>query len=321
MTTMRHALACLALSSGPALAASTVQQLFNFSTYVDIENSHLRPNGNILLSTFANGSLFQLDPAVSEPQAEIVAELPGATALTGIATIGTDKFAVIGGIRGSYEYANETVYTVEFVTGAANTTVGIAATLPDAVMLNGVDSLPAYPNVILAADSRVGCIWRVDTDTGAVEKIIEDDAFNATETATVPIGINGLKVFNGSVYFTNTARATFGRVAITDDGYSSGSDVEIVATLNNTTDYDWDDFVINPTTGVAYVAQANSAVASIAPDGTQAIVLGGVNTTVIVGPTSITLALDNTTAYVTSRGGSVDNSTFQYSGQVVEFTL
>ncbi|VDB90474.1 unnamed protein product [Peniophora sp. CBMAI 1063] len=315
---LHRTLASLALFGGPALAASTVKQLFNFTTYVDIENSHLRPNGNLLLSTFANGSLYQLDTAVSSPEAQLVAELPGATALTGIATIGTDKFAVIGGVRGTYEYSNETVYTVEF-SKTANVTVSVAATLPDAVMLNGIDSLPAYPNVILAADSRVAAIWRIDTDTGAVESILEDDAFNATETATVPIGINGLKVFNGSVYFTNTARATFGRVAITDDGYPDG-DIEIIATLNDTA-YDWDDFVINPVTGIAYVAQANSAVASIAPDGTQSIILGGENSTVIVGPTSITLALDNTTAYVTSRGGTVGDSTFQYSGQVVEFTV
>ncbi|KZV61920.1 hypothetical protein PENSPDRAFT_592171 [Peniophora sp. CONT] len=318
---MHRTLLRLALFGSPALAASTVKQLFNFTTYVDIENSHLRPDGNLLLSTFANGSLYQLDPASSNPQAELVAVMPGATALTGIAAIGTDKYAVIGGVRGSFEYDNETVYTVEFTRGSANVTVGIAATLPDAVMLNGVDSLPSFPNVILAADSRVASIWRVDADTGAVANILTSDAFNATENATVPIGINGLKIFNGSVYFTNTARATFGRVAITDDGYPDGDgEVEIIATLNDTAS-DWDDFVIDKATGVAYIAQANSAVASIAPDGTQTIVLGGDNSNVIIGPTSVTLALDNTTAYVTTRGGSVNNSTFQFSGQVVEFTL
>jgi hypothetical protein len=113
-------------------------QIFNFSSlYVDIENSHLRPNGHLLLSTFDNGSLFTLDPSSANPQAELIAELPGATALCGIATIGSDKFAVVGGVRGSYHYDNETIYTVDFSNNATNATIEVAATIPNASMLNG----------------------------------------------------------------------------------------------------------------------------------------------------------------------------------------
>ncbi|KZV63724.1 hypothetical protein PENSPDRAFT_657084 [Peniophora sp. CONT] len=320
---MYRTLAFLALLGSPALTASTVKQLFNFTTFVDIENSHLRPDGHLLLSTVTSGTLYQIDPASSNPEAEVVAELPGATFLTGIATIGADKYAVIGAVRDgpdAFTTTNGTIYTVEFAKGQPNTTVGIAATLPDAVLLNGVDSLPAHPNIILTSDSSSACIWRVDTDTGAVEKVIEDEAFNVTANATVPVGVDGLKIFNGSVYFTNAERATFGRVAITDDGYPAG-EIEIIATLNDTVGGLWDDFAIDPTTGIAYVAQPGSAVTSIAPNGTQTIVFNGGNSSLLVGPTSITLGLDKTTAYVTTSGGTVGTSTFVYSGQVVEFTL
>ena len=100
----RRTLASFALLGGPALATSTVKQLFNFTDSVGIENSHLRPNGNLLLSAFASNTLYQLDPASDEPQAEIVAELPGATVLTGIATIGADKYAVIGAVNTTEAY-------------------------------------------------------------------------------------------------------------------------------------------------------------------------------------------------------------------------
>jgi sugar lactone lactonase YvrE len=170
----------------------------------------------------------------------------------------------------------------------------------------------------MIADSRLGAVFRVDTDTGISEIAFSDVALNAIANATVPIGINGLKVFGGYVYFTNTARNTFGRVPISDAGENIG-DIEIVATLNPTdAGYDWDDFVFDKN-GTAYIAQPSNAIAAISPGGNQTILVGGGNSTAIVGPTSVTLGLDQKTAYITTRGGAVGN--FTYSGQVVEVEL
>lgn len=38
-----------AIAAAAAVEAVTVEQIFNFTSYVSIENSVLRPNGNILL--------------------------------------------------------------------------------------------------------------------------------------------------------------------------------------------------------------------------------------------------------------------------------
>ncbi|PLB46501.1 NHL repeat-containing protein [Aspergillus steynii IBT 23096] len=303
-----------ALLTSTALSQSA-RQLFNFSTSVTIENSALRPNGHLLLTTFDQGRLYTLDPSSSNPQAELVASFPGATAISGIASIGTDKFAVVGGVRGNYQYDNETLYSIDLADSSKP--INVVAHLPEAVILNGMAALPTAPHVVLISDSRVGGIFRVDTDTGAVDIAWKDELLTAPSDAAMPIGVNGLKVRDGYVYFTNTAQGLFGRAAIDDRGDKIG-DVEVVTRIETDGDDRWDDFAFDKS-GVAYVAQPDSALARIDVDGEQTVIVGGGNSSVLVGPTSVTLSKDEKTAYVTARGGSVGD--VEYSGHVVEVSL
>lgn len=211
------ALAILA-SSGSVLGQSATQ-LWNFTSYIDIENSVLRSNGHLLFTTLTNPQLYTIDPSAAEPKAEVVAWLPGGvTALTGIAEVADDKFAVTGGIRGSFNYTEETIFTVDFSVATEEnpnaTVVSTVAKLPDAVMLNGMAALPSNPSILVLADSRMGCLWRVDTETGAVSKAIESPYMLPTANATKPIGIDGLKISeDGSyAYFTNVVLSNLARV-------------------------------------------------------------------------------------------------------------
>jgi hypothetical protein len=311
-----HAYLTLALLASSTLAQSTVQ-LFNFSSYVDIENSALRPNGHLLLTTFDQGRLYTLNTSGCTHQAQLVAALPGATALCGITAIDHDKFAIVGGIRGSYSYTNETLYTVDFTRNSVNPVIRTVARVPNAVMLNGMASLPTEPHIVLIADSRLGCLFRVDTTSGISKIAFKDDALSAPTNASIPIGINGLKIARGYVYFTNTARGTFSRIPVSTDGLKFG-DVELIATLNMTVSGDdWDDFALDAN-GVAYIAQPDNSIARIQPDCQQSIVAGGGETNDIIGPTSVQIGTSGE-LYVTTRGGTVDGVT--YSGQVVEVQL
>ncbi|KAL1851665.1 hypothetical protein Daus18300_012474 [Diaporthe australafricana] len=299
-------------------AASTMRQLWNFTSYVDIENINLRPDGRVLMTTFSNASLYTLDSTSSNPTAELVAALEPSTALTGIISVGNDKFAVIGGIRGSYMYTNETVYTCDFSVGP-EPAIEVVATLPDAVMLNGMDSLPQNPAVVLIADSRVGAVWRVNTTDGDVDIAYQDELLLPPDNATVPIGINGLRVSKGYVYFTNTAKNLFARIAITDDGVMHG-DVETVAVLvPGEEGYVWDDFALDASGEIAYIAQSPNAIGRVIIATGQMDVIAGVgsDTTSLIGPTSVALAEDGVTAYVSTRGLQSSG----ISGQLVEILL
>ncbi|KAE8310441.1 hypothetical protein BDV41DRAFT_566511 [Aspergillus transmontanensis] len=260
--------------AGDRVVGLETRELFHFSTSVDIENSALRPDGSLLLTTFDQGRLYTLNPSVLNPEAELVAALPGATALCGIAAIDTDKFAVIGGIRGNYSYTNETIYTVDFNANPTNPTIEVVSRIPNAIMLNGMAALPAHPHVVLAGDARLGAVFRVDTDTGTAEIAFKDPLLTAPSNASTPIGVNGLKIAGGYMYFTNTGREIFARVPIDGLGRKTG-EIEVIAALNDAESYNWDDFVVLEDLNVAYLAQPDNAIAQVSLDGEQKIIVGG----------------------------------------------
>lgn len=309
-------------SSGAALAQQS-RQIWNFTSYVDIENSVLRSNGNLLFTTLTSPQLYSIDPNADVPTAEVVRWLPGnITALTGIAEVGDDVFAVIGGKRGSYNYTEETIFTVDF-SGATDenpnaTVVTTVAELPEAVMLNGMVALPSNPHVLVIADSRVGCLWRVDIDTGNVVKAISSTLFNATANSTAPIGIDGLKFSSDGLtaYFTNVDLDFFGKLPVYDNGTAlvATGGIEILTTFEG--DDNWDDLALAQNDTIAFGAMNPGIVAKVVLEtGDMTVIVN--DTTVQGGPTSVVLKGDGVHAYVTTRG----DATTLASGQIYEVTL
>lgn len=286
----------LALAATSALAVQS-NTLFNFTSGIDIENSELRPNGHLLLTTFERGRLYTLNPYAKVPKAELVASLPGATALCGITSIAYDKYAVIGGVRGSYHYDNETIYTVDFSQDASQPVIQKAAHLPDAIMLNGMAALPKQPHIVLVGDAVLGVLFRVDTTTGAYKVAFNNTALVSPSTSSLPIGVNGLKIVGNDVYFTNSAGGTFSKVPVSDDGQTFG-DVEVIATMD-TSIGDWDDFIVD-SNGVGYLAQPTLGVAQVFPNGTHSIYASGISSA-----TSVQISKEGY-AYVTQSSGLVD---------------
>ncbi|BCS02068.1 uncharacterized protein AKAW2_60332A [Aspergillus luchuensis] len=317
------------LSLSPTLSQPTspisVTQLFNFSTSTDIENGAIDPVTNtMLITTFTDARLYALDLNDPYPTANLLTSFyPNATAITGIAPIGHGKYAITGGVRGSYHYYNETIYTIDFGAFAANITASpvtkAVAHLPQAIMLNGLASLPRRPTTVLAADSRVGCIFRIDTLTGTSDIVVQSDALSAPANGSSEIGINGLKTHGEYAYYTNTALKTFGRVKITDDGIAvpgkNGKvEAEVLATLDSGLErYQWDDFDFDGE-GTVYVAMGGpngSAIGTISPDGDVEVLF----TKVVRGPTSVHVVEKEgmrKKLYITTNSGG---------GQVVEAVL
>ncbi|KAJ5926770.1 hypothetical protein N7516_008543 [Penicillium verrucosum] len=302
-----------------ATSAQSTTQLFNFTSSINIENTELRPNGHLLLTTFYNAHLYTLNPQSRTPKAELVATLPGATALTGITSISHDKYAVVGGIQGSYHYDNETIHT-DFSKNATTPTIQIVAHIPDVEMLNGIASMPSQLHILLIADARLGSIFRVDMTTGISKIVLKNDALFAPANSSMPIGINGLQVVGNNVYFTNSALNIFARVSVSEDGRTFGR-IRVIARPEREagdTDSDWDDFAIDAS-GNACVAQPAYSIVEIASDGTQSVVGGGGDSLAFIRPTSVQIMPGRRLAYVTTRGG--DARGVSYGGQVVALRL
>lgn len=279
-----------------ALAAGVATLIFNL-TDVNFENSIVRPNGNLLLTTINNGSLFEIDPSSTSPEVHLVATFGGANVL-GISSIGTDRYAIAGGFStggggGPGGYTNGTIFTVDLSTNSTLPLVGSpAAVIPDSQLLDGLTSLPASPHVVLATDALQGVVYRADTALGSAEIVAADDAFAGSP------GINGIKIREGYAYFTNTAARTYGRFAISEAGDQEGP-VEIIAE-----DASSDDFALDAASGAAYLGRQESpaAVVRVLPDGTKQDVAAAAS---MGRPCSLDIALNGRTGYVTTASGQV----------------
>lgn len=209
----------------PSLRASTA-----------IENQAFRPDGSVLLTSYTNGSVWQLSPPFSHPTLTLITDFafdPTVTATLGIVETTPDTFYVLTS-HFNASFANFTaaphsaqLYELAF----PGPRIRRAARIPGAAFLNGLAPLNA--TYLLAADSPAGAIWGIDTRTGASRRLVVD-----TQLAPYPalggvsgFGINGLKRHGNWLYFTNTIRSSMGRVAMGADARVMGP-VQTVANFS-----------------------------------------------------------------------------------------
>ncbi|KAG4029106.1 hypothetical protein MFRU_017g00430 [Monilinia fructicola] len=311
-------------------AANTLlRTIYQFPEPVHIENIHTRENGQLLLSTFANGTLFTLDPTAANASISPVVTLshePG-YALTGIASLGHNQYAISGGMHPSsdpsfsFQNGSMAIHVISIPDDAHAGAGVILATIPIAnpheQLLNGMAALPATPWIVLSAESLCGCIYRIDTRTLDYRIIFASAAF-ASANPAMPLGINGLQIRGRHLYFTNSGQGIFGRVEIDRGGYSVGG-VEVVARWRNTLGREeefYDDFTLDRR-GNAYVALHPHSVVRIAPDGGQMVVVGGGNSTFLLEPTALSTSGDGKSVYLVTGGAKMGSK----GGQVIQIVI
>ncbi|KAE9368297.1 hypothetical protein N431DRAFT_428136 [Stipitochalara longipes BDJ] len=310
-------------SSGVGIS---LRQLWEFSGDIWIENIAVRPNGHLLLTTFDLGRLYDFDPQTPNSEPHVAAQLPGASALTGITELAPDLFAVTGGQLNTttvqFAPGSLKLYTVDFRNSSANDTpiVRTVANVMNTIMLNGMLSLPAFPHIILSADSIGGRIFRVDTTTGGIDVVLQDPLLGlSNQTGLAPLGINGIKLRDNYLFFTNSAQRTFGRLPVSPRGDVLGA-VEILTNISSSAEAGvaYDDFAFD-SSGIAFAALHPNSLVKIEPSGKETIVAGGGNSTLLQSPTSVALSTDSTKLYVVT-GGAMDGG-LSDGGQVIEAIL
>ncbi|PQE24171.1 Six-bladed beta-propeller protein [Rutstroemia sp. NJR-2017a BVV2] len=298
-----------------------VTQIFEFQDDTFIENIHVRANGKLLLTTLSTGSLLTLDPNAATPSPVSVANLTGSTGLTGMATIGSNTYAVSGGVHSLFAFANNSmsVYVVSIPANSNTGTVLDQIPVLNTEMLNGMAALPANPHIVLSVDSIGGRIFRINTISKNVDIAFSDPSLGPGNNALVPLGANGLKIRNGYLYWANSGQGTFARVKINSDGSKAGN-VQVIATLSGTISVTnaYDDFAFD-NDGNAYVALHSYSVVKITPSGKQTTYVGGGNSTFFKEPTSAALSNDGSFIYVSTGGTVLDGVT--YGGQVIQVSV
>ena len=150
--------------------------------------------------------------------------------------------------------------------------------------------------LVLLADPQKGLVWRVDTNTGDYVVAISNDAF--VPHNQIPLGVDGIQIFNNYLFFTNLGDGFLGRIPIYNNGSARGA-VEVIGNMTRP-----DDFAIAKD-GTAYVAGDNSLY-RVSLNGTVDILAGGANDTTLEGSTCARFgrtSLDQDVVYIGTNGG------------------
>ncbi|KAK0611643.1 hypothetical protein B0T14DRAFT_530799 [Immersiella caudata] len=291
----------------PPLPHDLITQ-FPFPTW--LENIAVRTNGDILVTTLSstpNAILY----TVQSPSFPSASPIPlhtftNITSLFGITESSTkpDLFLIAGGnLPTASTPASYFIWALDFQQHPPKTT--LIAENPHALLPNGITSIP-HRDAILVADSLAGLVWHVNLTTGETTTGIQ-----VPEMAAPPgsppdaIGINGVKIHKGYLYWSHSSLASIFRVRINKDGRRDlNAPVETVARLDATF---LDDFVIEPD-GIIWAA-TNSDSTLVAVDirtGKSEVVLGGKGEMTVAGATAVAPGRgkgDEGAVYVVTCGG------------------
>jgi hypothetical protein len=203
--------------------------------------------------------------------------------------VGNYSVSQYKGILGSFS-----IWTINLTSGSP--IVKKVASIPDAQTLNGLTTVSS--SLILVADSAVGAVYSVN--------------IKFQPSAQFPLGINGIHIRGSTLYFTNSAQGTLGKVPIT----SSGAAARAISIVANGIAYD--DFALDSAGNALITSHPNSIVEVVPAGGVQVTIA---NSTQIIQPTAAVFGnspATQGTLYVVTAG-QVSGSTI-VSGQVLAIT-
>lgn len=260
--------------------ASRVIKTWPAGTFV--ENAALLPDGALAVSVHSANTVERIDLANGGHRS--VTTLPASP--TGLAVLGHNLYVAVGNPGQS----PGTLWAI--IHGLAP---AVVLTIPDALFLNGLTPLDA--TTLLAADSLLGRIYRLDLSTHNTSVWCEHELLRKITVFPFMPGANGLKIHGGYVYVSNTDRALLLRFPLRPDG--SAGPIEVVAEHLRADDFAFD------TAGNAYLTtHVENTLVRLAPDGTRLALAGPAEG--MPGSTAIVFGRaphDATAAYVTTTGG------------------
>ncbi|KAJ7750807.1 hypothetical protein B0H16DRAFT_1549166 [Mycena metata] len=287
--------------SACGIATLPTQLIFQTPTGQSLENIAVRPSSKLLITSTVSPTLFTLDPTAANATLDEVFTFPDANGLTGIAEYRPDVYAIVAAelnVTAIMAAPGSVVIWSLDLTSGGTPAARRAARIPQSKLANGLSTVPGDPDLVLAADSVLGAAFEVNVRTGAVRVLIQEAATAPIGPSGPPpaLGINGLHVRAGVLYFTNSQRATFSRVPL------GGSTVEVLGSGA------FDDFTLD-TEGRAWVTTNPGALTLFTPLKNGTFEEEVVVNTVLNGPSSAAFGRDGAREtkilYVTTRSGQV----------------
>ena len=310
------ALALTVLGSSCPQARVSVLHKFPYPSWA--ENLAVRANGKILVTRLDTPSVWLVDPVTGNAVLVYAWDATLYSGCLGIAETTSDVFYVVAAAFFNSQFAKtsgvNSVFMIDMNTFAvasrngvdtvvANATVAKAADVDDAQLLNGMAALDARH--VLVADVSGGVVFKVDTVVGTYSVAVDDPKMRSSYVPSPPttLGVNGIKIFQSHLYWTNTAAGFVARVPI--DVFVFATSPSAIAVTNVPLA---DDFIIR-SDGVAFVCQNQQDKLSIAYLDHNATVeahpIAGSNTSTILAGVSAAAfgRLHHKRLFLTTSGG------------------
>ncbi|KAK4158901.1 hypothetical protein QBC43DRAFT_328205 [Cladorrhinum sp. PSN259] len=314
---------CYALPSTPGLQLPS-HLVTQFPHIAWIENTAARSNGDLLFTELKPQPILYtvINPASTSPNVSVIHDfsLNETQSLLGIAETSNDVFVVVSA-------ANSTGLFVAWSVNLKSKPgphISKITELVGAKLPNGVTNVPGCPEQVLIADSFAGLVWSLNTVTKSLQVAVQVPEMvpPANITGRTPVGVNGIKMHDNYLYWTNSALATVYRIKIGAGGGTAEKQakVEVVAKLPVSF---VDDFVINDQGVLFAMASSDNQVwaTSARPGGRTVAVIGGKDQATVSGATAGAMGRgkgDKHILYVVTSGADIHgNLTATEGGKVV----
>jgi hypothetical protein len=262
----------------PVALAST-KTIAEFPRKTFLENIALAANGDLYVTSYLEGKVYKV---TASGESSVWTAVDGT--LAGIA-LNPDGSAVLSGwIKGK----DAAVFFVS-ATGKAE----VLTKLDGGMFPNGVLRLAS--GRFLVADSYKGAIWEVNVATRSASIWIADELLSRDSAKNPTPAVNGIKLFAGSVYASNTAKQLLVKIPLVEG--KPGKPELLRKSLGI------DDFDFGPDGTLYGATHVYNSLVSMKSDGSITVLAGLAQglagSTAVVAKQTIT----GVTLYVTTNGG------------------
>ncbi len=203
-------------------AIAPTQVIAEFPVNTFLENIAIDAHGTIFVTSYEEGKIYRV--TASGEYIEF-AKIDGNVA--GIVIDRDGNLLVAGSLHGK----TATIFRIH-----AMGTVEPIVTLPEAIFLNGMTHLNG--DRYLVADSYKGAIWDIDAIAKTAQIWIQDDLLARSDSSNPFPAVNGIKIYQDSLFASNTQRQLIVRIPIVE-GNTPGKP-EVFLTNVNLDDFAFD---------------------------------------------------------------------------------
>ncbi|KAI1425824.1 hypothetical protein F5Y12DRAFT_744751 [Xylaria sp. FL1777] len=266
-----------------------------------VESLAVRANGQLVTTVTTTPDIYQVDP-LNRCEPVLLHSFSGFKSTVGVTetapdifqvAVGNASLATFEGTLGSFSIFQIDLSDLPVCPSSLDLQISEVAQVPNAMFLDGLTPLPQEANIILATDLNLGVIWEIDVSTGA-SSIAIDIPLMKPGTVSNVIGVDGIKIDNGELIFTNPGQNIIGQVPIDSSGHATG-DASVVVPIGG------DDFAVDFATQMLFSVGGSGNLSEVILATGQAV-----NLTMLPGPTACQFgrtATDQGCLYITTSGG------------------